>query len=101
MRPSFPSLIALIADKVDLVDLDLRPFRHMERDVDELGPALDVLDLGPDFGELIPLRCIELADDAGDASNEPRIDERVEPDRDALLFHASSIFDWSTFFRPS
>ena len=58
----------------------------MERDVNELGPALDVLDFGPDFGELIPLGCIELADDAGDASNEPWIDERVEPDRDALLF---------------
>ena len=86
LATELPVADRLIADKVDLVDLDLRPFRHMERDVDELGPALDVLDLGPDFGELIPLRCIELADDAGDASNEPRIDERVEPDRDALLF---------------
>ena len=52
----------------------------------QLGPALDALDLRLDLGELIAFGRIELADDARDATDETRVDERIEANRDALLF---------------
>ena len=70
----------LVADEVERANLDLRPFVHVEREVDQLGAAGDFLDLGRDFGELEALLTQHVADDAGDLADQAGIDEGVEAD---------------------
>ncbi len=65
-RFSAPSLIALLPTNSQLADLDLRPFVHVERQVDELGTAGDLFDFGRDRRELKSLFAEHVAHDAGD-----------------------------------
>src|SRR4051812_17661299 len=70
----------LVADEVDLADLHLRTFVHVEGDVHQLRTAGNFLDLGRDRGELEALFAQHVADDPRHLANETRVDERVEAD---------------------
>ena len=70
----------LVADQIDLADLDLRPFVHVEGDVNQLRAALDLLDVVADVGELEPLLAQHVADDALDLADQAGVDERIKAD---------------------
>ena len=75
----------LVADEVDLVHLNLRPLRHVERQAHQLRAARQGLDGVVDLREHVALRLEALPDDRLDAPDGLRVDERVHPQRDALL----------------
>ena len=75
----------MLPRKLDAPDLDLRTFGDVEGQVHGLGTAVNLLDLRLHLGELVALLGVHVADDAGDAPHQPLIDERIEPDLDALL----------------
>ncbi len=82
----------LVADEVDLLHLDPRALVEVEGQVDELRAARHLGDRVGDAGELVALLREHAADDALDAPDEGRVDERVEPDRHALF--AELLFDF-------
>src|SRR5258706_3054752 len=76
----------LVAGEDDLPDLHLRPFRHVERQVDDLRAARHRLHLRRHLGVLKTLLLEHVAHEARDLPYEARIDERVEPDYGHRLF---------------
>ena len=82
---SLPSLTALLPTNSRFADLDLRALVDVEGQVHQLRPARDLLDRRLDLREHVALLRVDLAHDAGDAADEPRIDERIEIQADAAL----------------
>ena len=75
----------LVAVEVEPLDLDLRAFLDVERQMDQLRSAWQLLDCVGDLGVLIALLGHQAADDALDAPDQPGIDERVETDLEVLF----------------
>ncbi len=69
-----------VPDEVDALDFDLRPFVHVEGEVNQLRPAGDFLDFRRDLGELEAFVAHHVADDARHLADQTGIDERVEAD---------------------
>ena len=70
----------LVADEVDLADLDLRALVHVEGDVDQFRAAGDLLDVVGDVRELEALLSQHVPDDPFDLADERGVDEGVEAD---------------------
>src|SRR5262249_2501883 len=70
----------LVPGEDDLPDLHLGPFRHVEREVDDLRPSGHRLDLRRHLGVLEAFFLEHVADDVRDLLDQGGIDEGVEPD---------------------
>ena len=89
LHPALQAAVAdlLVADELDVADLDLRAFVDVEDDLDQLRAAGQLLDARLDLGELVALLGHQAAQDAFDAADGALIEERVEAQRDARLLH--------------
>ena len=90
----------VVADEVDVADLDLRAFVDVEDDLHQLRAAGQRLDRRLHLGELVALLRHQVADDALDAPDDALIEERVEAQRDAGSFIFSSTLVRSTLVDP-
>ncbi len=89
LHPALEGAVAdlVVADELDVANLDLRTFVDVEDHLGQLRSAGEFFDARFHLGKLVTLLRHQISKNPLDAPNRALIEERIEPERDPRLLH--------------